>query len=213
MFSLRPTSRDDELRVKPEHFEREGDFVDHALAGRLFRIPQLKIFARPIAAVPVFVVDVFALLERAAQHLFHNKAVFEGFLLPSDANTDVTRTVDVAVRVGGTPPSAVVAAFLRAVTGSVIKIPFGSISHAEASPWRDLAAKLTGKGWNFRHRAATGTRERAVPLVRAALSPFERFLANDAVQNFAHAQLSLILSRLSLLALVGWRNTPLGCGK
>lgn len=82
MFFRGSACRDDELRVLPEHFKREGDFVDDALAGAVSVGEQFQVLDTIVVPVPVNVVDSFVGEQTSAYVLLHDVAMFEDFLAP-----------------------------------------------------------------------------------------------------------------------------------
>jgi hypothetical protein len=150
------TSSFGKLGVQRQYLDREGNFVYHTLAGRLFFCPQFKIVWRVVEAVTVFVMNVFVLFERAPENLSHRLSVLVGFLASPKMQPPISRRMNVAFFVYRTPLTTFPAAFLRAKAGfSVVaeKLPlFG----AKAVVFFDFSAararevcRFLAHGWTY----------------------------------------------------------------
>lgn len=64
-----------ELRVQPQHLDREGDFVGDALTVGLAARPKFEVMRSVISALSVQMVDFLIRCKRAAKSLFHNKTM------------------------------------------------------------------------------------------------------------------------------------------
>lgn len=86
-----------ELRVEPEHLDREVDLVDDALAGSVAAAKQFEILDSIILSVPVDVVDGFGVKKFAAEMSRHDVSVFQHFGLFSAVSQCGHRNPDVAI--------------------------------------------------------------------------------------------------------------------
>jgi hypothetical protein len=103
-----------ELGVESQHLYRELDFVDHALAGRLFFRPQLQIISCVVKAIAVFVMYVFVAFERATEKFRHYNSMLVSFFTAAKMQSAVARRMHVAVFVDWAPFAAFPPAFFRA---------------------------------------------------------------------------------------------------
>jgi hypothetical protein len=72
-----------EVRVEPEHLDRECYFVDDSLAGSVTTTEQFEIFDPVVLPVAVDVVDGFILENVAPQSLRHDVAMFHDGVFPA----------------------------------------------------------------------------------------------------------------------------------
>lgn len=156
----------DELRVKPKYLQRKDNLVDDALSGRLLLGPKLKVARFVVGAIPVLVVDVLALAQRAAKHLFHNHLMLESLDPVSEVNPHVTRIrSDVPFFGNRTPLSVLPSAFFGTEFVRVVEPkPFAAF-HLEAAAFRDLPASSANEGWRG-EVFGVGALHRAVSLLR-----------------------------------------------
>lgn len=109
-----------EVRVQAQYVNRELDFIDDALAGRLVSSPKFEIFYAVVVLIAVPVMYAFVVSKQSAQRFFHNVAVFKFFASAADAYAQVARRMRVPVFVNRSPFAALPTAFLAAELLAVV---------------------------------------------------------------------------------------------
>ncbi len=169
-------SRFGELRIGPEHVDREGDFVDDALAGRLLGRPQFEIGRVGVVPIAVSMVDVFALDQRATKHFLHDDAVLVQLHTAAFMKSTVAGRNEISVLGYRTPFAAKIAAFLRAKLGRVVMTKLFPVSHAKAATGNDLSAMSALECGRFLDAALATALPRAKTLARVVFARL-KFLA------------------------------------
>lgn len=197
MFFIRTTGRENEFGVEPKHLQCERHLVDDALAGRLAFGPKLKIGRPVVVSLAVKMMRRLSWHQRTTKHFFHDKSVFKRLLLRPDADSDVSRSgVNVPIGVAGAPFAVRLSAGLGTKAWGIVKSEQVTILHLEASPFFDRSAPLANKSWRLKDFSATGTLERAKPLVRSAWATLQGIAANNAVHDWiAHINSPVVMSR------------------
>jgi hypothetical protein len=204
MFNLRPTSDSDKFGVEPKHLQCEGNLVDHALARRLFRGPQFKVALGPIGTVAVLVVDVLTRTEGTAKHFLHNETMLEGFLLTPDADSNVSRAVDMPIRVPRPPLTAFVSALLRAKLLRVVVSRYAARFEFERATRNDFFAQFTGQGGRLNNLGSTRALNGTKPLGLSALMRRVWLAAHNAIPLTIHRPPPLSYPALGITPEWGW---------
>lgn len=127
MFEQGHTSGFGEFGVQTKYLDRECDLVDDALAGGLFFRPKFKVVDFVVQAVTVFVVHVFAFVQRATQVLRHENTVLKVFASASEMKSPIAARMNVAVLVYGSPLATFVTALDAAKAVFVAKTRQASV--------------------------------------------------------------------------------------
>jgi hypothetical protein len=189
MFGFRPSRRDNELRVKPEHFQRECDFVEDALAGGLALGPEFKIIRSVIGSLPISMMRRFAGKKFTSKHFFHDLSMFVHFVLTTDTDTDVASAVNVPVWVAGIDFPVGVTALARTEFLGLVKSEQCPVFHSKAVTFLGNTASLANKcrDWaRLYDLRLTRALDRTILLVRPSWTWNVRRAARDAFPRFSH---------------------------
>lgn len=204
MLHLGPTSGDDELGVKAQHFERELDFVDHTLAGRLSFGPEFEVVRSVVRPLAVFMVRRFFWAKRAADHLRHHLAMLERFLLPADTDADISRSmVDMAFGIARSPFAVLVAALSGTEPRGIVKSQFATALEPVAPSLSDDPAPFTSVCRPIRDRSPSRAFQRTKSLIGSTLPSVQFSAAILTVRYPVHSLTPLACVKRTLLEFAG----------